>query len=190
MNQRRCVIISVLSVITTVLLWRGGWALPPHLLGLPYQLDGQPTFLESPELTPRYFCECSDVPVNLPLEAENQHVFQLLRGIIGISRDSRDGHYVLKKLSLFQVILADAKKERRVSERIIEFRGKPVTDTADILELESDLPARGMTLNRRTVVKLNRKTRTGSIRIVLWPTADRAAKPQFDHTYSFRWIKV
>src|SRR5688572_22063202 len=101
------------------------------VFALPFQLDGQSTFLNEPtDAVPRYFGECQSTPVDLPPEAANQRTFQMLRGILGLSQDPRDGHYVLKKLALFQAIHQDGHKDRRFTERIIDFAEKPIEDTA------------------------------------------------------------
>ena len=160
------------------------------LASLPFQLDGQSTFLEHPPgLIPRYFCECSDTPVELPPEASNQRVFQLVRGIMGVSMDP-EGRYVVKKLATFQTIFDDDRRDRKLTERIIEFPEKPAQDTATTLELASDLPSRGSTLTRRTVFRLDKQSQTGGIHILLWRSSDRTAKPMFDHVYPVRCMEV
>lgn len=155
---------------------------------LPFQLEGRDSFVDGAK--PLFFCECSEVPVDLPNEAADQRNFQLIRGVIGVSQDQTNKHYVLRKWSLFQVIKTDGSKEKRLNERVIEFPDKPIQDDESALELASDMPTKGSTATRRTELKLNKKDGTGFIRIILWSTGDRGSKPQFDHTYPFRYVNV
>lgn len=155
---------------------------------LPYQLEGKNTFLEG--LLPKYFCECKDIPVDLPLEEPEQKYFQLIRGTVGISQNPSNKTYALRKWSLFQVIKTDGSKEKRLNERIIEFPDKPIRDDKSTLELRSDEPARGTTTTRTTIVHLDKTNGTGNIQIILWPAANRSDKPKFDHSYPFRFIHL